>query len=43
MGREVSYTKAFIVRFWVRCMVGWLMLAGRRRMDGVRTAAIATL
>ena len=43
IGKEVSYTKAFVVRFRVRCMVGWLMSASRRSMDGVSTAAISTL
>ena len=43
MGREVSYTKAFIVGFWVRWMVGWLMPASRRSMGGVSTAAVAAL
>ena len=43
MGREVSYTKAFIVGFWVRRMVGWLMPASRRSMGGVSTAAVTGL
>ncbi len=43
MLREESYTKAFVVRFWVRYMVGWLMSAGRSSMGGVSPAAIATL
>lgn len=43
MVKEGSYTKAFVVRFWVRRMVGWLMSASRCSVDRVRTAAISTL
>ena len=43
MGREVSYTKAFVMRFWVRCMAGWLMSASSRSVGGVSPAAVATL
>ena len=43
MGKEVSYTKAFVMRFWVRCMAGWLMSASSRSVGGVSPAAVATL
>ena len=39
----MSYTKAFIMRFRVRCMVGWLVSTCRRRMSRVSTTAITTL
>ena len=43
MGREVSYTKVFVMRFWVRCMAGWLMSTSSRSVGGVSPAAVATL
>lgn len=43
MGKEISYTKAFVVRFRVRCMMGWLVAASGSGMDGLSTAAISTL
>ena len=39
----MSYTKVFIMRFRVRCMVGWLVSTGRRCMSRVSPTAITTL
>ena len=39
----MSYTKVFIMRFRVRCMVGWLVSTSRRCMSRVSTTAIITL
>ena len=39
----MSYTKVFIMRFRMRCMVGWLVSTSRRRMSRVSTTAITTL
>ena len=43
MVKEGSYTKAFVVRFWVRRMVGWLISTSRCSVDRVRPTAIPIL
>lgn len=41
--KEMSYPEAFVVRFWMGCMMGRLISAGGRSMDGVGPAAVSTL